>query len=183
LSSINIYSEVARQRISGEDRADIITILTRITESSADVMENMQNIVWAVNPKNDELETILVHMQVFATEVLEPKNIRVSFRNGIQESHIRMDMGQRRDLFLIFKEAINNIAKYSRAANVSILFRREGKQFLMQIEDDGIGFDTGRKYAGNGLKNMTARVRQIGGELSIVSQEGKGALIVVTLRI
>ena len=183
LSSINIYSEVARQKIKSRDGSDITPILTRITESSANVMENMQNIVWAINPKNDELENILVHMQVFATQVLEPKNIRVVFKTGVNSDHARLDMEKRRDLFLLFKEAINNIARHANAATATIFLGREGKQLMLHIEDDGTGFDTGKASSGNGLKNMTARAAQMGGTISIVSGNGEGTAVHVTLRI
>jgi signal transduction histidine kinase len=184
LSSINIYGEVAKQKLGDHnDMREILPILTRITESSANVMENMQNIVWAINPANDGLDNILVRMQVFAAQVLEPQNIQVEFTTEIAEKDIRLGMEKRRDLFLLFKEAINNIAKHSKAGITSIVFRREGKRLIMKIEDNGIGFDRALSLPGNGLRNMAERIQLMGGAIDIQSAPGKGTTIRVTIRI
>ncbi len=178
LSSINIYSEVAKKNLGNREiDAGVIPILNKITESSAHAMENMQDIVWSINPGNDDLETITVRMQVLAAQVLESKNIRLEFLTEFTTAAIALGLEKRRDLLMIFKEAINNITKYSQATNASVIFRLDRKKLFMKIEDDGIGFDMGAVRKGNGLRNIRERVANSGGSVEIVTKPGEGTRI------
>ena len=115
LSSINIMSQLAIQenaRLSnGQENAG--THLKKIANHSASMMEKMSDIVWSINPKNDSIEQVVIKMKEFAAEMLEPKNIDYSFEIEDSIMALKLDVQKRKNIFLIFKEAINNAAKYS----------------------------------------------------------------------
>lgn len=180
LSSINIYSDVARNKT--EDPA-IKQLIDKVYNASANAMENMSDIVWYVNPKNDLLENLLIRMREYALPLLEAKGINVIFEAKESLEDIKTTMQQRHHLYLIFKEAINNSLKYAGAANIFILIAREGNKLKMIIKDDGKGFDTGKGFSGNGIENMYSRAKDINANISISSSPGNGTGILLYLPI
>ena len=107
-------------------------------------MENMSDIVWSIHPGNDSMEKVVVKMKEFCGEILEPKDIGYSFENVELLSGISLDIESRKNLFLIFKEIINNAAKYSQATQINIVFHKNHKGWRMDIADNGKGFDPQR---------------------------------------
>jgi hypothetical protein len=102
------------------DAAKTEEFLEKISDSSSRMMEAMDDIVWSINPMNDTMQRITARMREFATGVLEAKNIDFTFRVDEQVQDLKLDMEARRDLFLIFKEAVNNLAKYAQCRNAAI---------------------------------------------------------------
>lgn len=176
LSSINIYSDVARTRTN--DPA-IKQLIDKVYHASANAMENMSDIVWYVNPKNDLFENLLIRMREYALPLLEAKGINVAFEAKENIEDLKTTMQQRHHLYLIFKEAVNNALKYSGARHITIQLSREGDRITMQIADDGKGFNAGNTYSGNGIKNMYFRAKAIEGELRVHSTEGKGSQVIL----
>jgi signal transduction histidine kinase len=86
-------------------------------------------------------------------------------------------MTKRRDLYLIFKEAVNNLTKYSQAKNAIIGVKADGQKLELMVKDDGKGFDSKTAKAGNGLRNMEHRAKAVGGELSVTSSPGTGTIV------
>src|SRR3989337_2033752 len=130
--------------------------------------------MWSNKPDNDKLQNMLVRMREYASHTLEPKNILATFIVDEPSLSQSLDMPQRRDFFLIFKEAVNNAAKYSRAAKVEIKIAKEKEQLHLSISDDGIGFTATKETSSNGLKNMKTRAEALRGSLHIQSEPGKG---------
>jgi signal transduction histidine kinase len=116
-----------------------------------------------------------------ATKMLEAKGINYDIDIPASLTALRLPLGSRRRLFLIYKEAINNLLRHAQATRVTLALRREGRTLIMTIEDNGTGFDPGESGRGNGLRNMRSRARSIGGELTITSAPGVGTT--VTLRV
>lgn len=174
LSSINIYSDVARKK--NNDPA-IEKLIDKVYDASANAMENMSDIVWYVNPVNDLVENLLVRMREYALPLLEAKSINVIFDAQHNIEELKTSMPQRHNVYLIFKEAINNALKYSQAKNINIVLEREGSNVNMKIKDDGRGFSTAIEFSGNGIKNMQFRAKAIAGKLTIESIEEKGTTI------
>jgi signal transduction histidine kinase len=175
LSSININSKMALTNV-GEERI-VKGQLEKIKEHSGRMMEGMSDIVWAINPINDSLEKMIIRMKEFAVEILEPQNINftINIKGSITEAHL--DVSRRKELYMIFKEAINNAAKYSECKNITITLEAT-KQFIqLNISDDGGGFDQRHTKPGNGLRNMEQRAIAIGGKMNIVSVQGEGTRI------
>jgi len=179
LSSINILSQVALRRVNGNVTAT--RDLEKIADSSFTIMESMSDIVWAINPANDSLGKTIFKMKDFAASILEPAGIRFEFSGENKLSDIKLGVDERKDLYLIFKETINNIAKYSAATLVTIKFQKNAARFLMAIEDNGKGFDPLTQHSGNGLRNMQSRANQMRATFGITTAPGAGTRITLAL--
>jgi two-component system, NarL family, sensor histidine kinase UhpB len=182
LTSINVLSNMALQT-EEKDEAVMRTNLQKIRDRSSAIMDSMGDIVWAINPQNDTMEQLLFRMKEFAVEILEPLNIHYSFEEEGDFSTLRLDIRKRKDFYLLFKEALNNAAKYSRCRNLQIRFIQRHQKLLMEIIDDGTGFVENEVRNGNGLNNMRERAASMAGEIRIDPQVGKGTRIAVDLPI
>lgn len=179
LTSIKILSEVSKNNI-GRDVKKASAMLSKITEQSAQMQQGMSDIIWAIKPDNDRMENMLVRMREYAAYALESKDIDVSFSVDDDVLEKNLDMQQRRDVFLIFKEAVNNAAKYSGAQSVKIKLQKALNNIVMEIADNGKGFNRA-ETSSNGLKNMQTRATGMNGELEIISSENKGTAIVMKI--
>jgi two-component sensor histidine kinase len=176
LNSISIYSEVAKKDTAGRTQA-----LEMIGESSRKVIDAMSDIVWTINPDNDSFERIILRMRSLSYNLLRAKQIEFSFRADENLNNLKLSLEERRNFYLIFKEALNNLLKYSNAKRASVLLSKNAGRITLQIRDDGIGFDTKKKYNGNGLVNMQKRAKEINAELHIESGDGIGTITQLTL--
>jgi signal transduction histidine kinase len=182
LSTINILSMMAKNKL-GEDVVKTSEFLGKISDNSSRMMEAMDDIVWSINPANDSMEKIVARMRSFATEILEAKDIDLKFVVDGDLQTIHLDMEQRRDFFLIYKEAVNNIAKYAHCKKVDIVLQLSQKKLLLQIADDGIGFNVEEADTGNGLSNMQKRAESLGGTFTIKSQPALGTTVQLGIEI
>ncbi|MDF2157048.1 sensor histidine kinase [Algoriphagus sp. CAU 1675] len=180
LSTINILSSMAKTKI-GTDPAKSSEYISKISENSQRMMESMDDIVWSIKPQNDTMEKLIARMREFANQVLESKGIEFSMEINEKVLGMKLSMDARRDLFLIFKEGINNAAKYSKAERVLILFSLDKTSFTMQIKDNGKGFDSENNHEGNGLQNMKKRAASLEGTMYIYSKPGKGTELILTI--
>ena len=180
LSSINIISKVVLE--NAEEKVKVNEHLRKIHENSGFMLENMSDIVWTINPINDTLEKVLFKMKEFAADILEPLNIQYNFRQDGNFKDVKMGLQVRKDIYLVFKEAINNAAKYSKCSKVDIYMSRNDKQIEMGVSDNGNGFNMESIKNGNGLKNMQERANQIHAGLDISSKEGKGTTVILKIK-
>lgn len=179
LSTINIISKLAiHENPLGNNMQ-----LNRIAEQSSKTMESMSDIVWSINPINDTFEKVLIKMKVFAAEILEPQNIQFRFSEVGLASNLVLNVKQRKNLFLIFKETLNNAAKYSHAKEITITFKQQNKNLTLIVTDDGIGFDAHDVIHGNGLINMKTRSDDLGAKFLLNSEPGKGTTLVLEMPI
>ncbi len=178
LSSINILSQVALIEKNGNTQS----YLQRIGDQSACMMEDMSDMVWSINPRHDSMSQVLIRMREFATEIFELKNIEYQFsEKGIENLILNAD--QRKNLFLIFKETLNNAAKYSEASKVEISLNQQDHILMMFIKDNGKGFDEQKIKAGNGLRNLRERSKEINATLELRSIIGSGTEVVLKVSI
>lgn len=180
LSSIKILSEVSKKNIDKDSKKSAL-LLEKIVEQSEKMQQGMSDIVWAVKPDNDKIEDISIRMREYISRILEPKNINVQFEADEKIMQQAIDMQQRRDLLMIFKEAVNNIAKHAGANNVKINISKLENAITVLIEDDGAGFNAEKITSSSGLKNMNARAEKMGGHLSISSAKQKGSIVKLTI--
>ncbi|PYT05121.1 MAG: hypothetical protein DMF60_13005, partial [Acidobacteria bacterium] len=185
LTQIAILSEVAHQRASegaGENDSEPIA---RIISVSNELVDTMSDIVWAINPKRDHLSDLLHRMRRFASDVFTARQIAFQFRAPEPEHDIELGANVRREVFLIFKEGVNNVVKHSDCTRAEIEFQIEGDWLVLKITDNGRGFDSTRALydsapaitsarGGNGLPSMHRRAREMGGQFQIVSRNGEG---------
>ena len=176
LSSINILSQVALVEKNG----NVDSYLQRINDQSTRMMEDIGDIVWSINPHNDSMKKVITRMREFSGEIFDPKSMSWNFSEKIPEDVV-LDAEKRKNLFLIFKETINNAAKYSRAGQVDISLFHENQRLVLRVTDNGQGFDKETAKAGNGLRNIHERAREVNGEVKIISTPGKGTEIEFSL--
>ncbi len=177
LNSISIYSEVAKQSPEKDKFA-----LEMIGESSRNIIDSLSDIVWSINPVNDQFENIIERMRSHAYNILRAKRIEYSFRTDEKLNLLRLSMEHRRNFYLIFKEALNNIVKYSNASKVALILVYEEGYIKLSIRDNGKGFDTNVQSNGNGLNNMKRRASEIGASIIIDSEIGNGTAINLKLK-
>ncbi len=178
LSSIKIMSNIALEKRETEASQ---TYLKSIRQNAALMQESMSDIVWAINPENDSLEKVIIRMKEFTAEILEPQDIYYEFIEDGDFTTARMDLHVRKDFYLIFKEAINNAAKYSRCKRLVVHLTRFAQGIRLRISDDGIGFDSALISNGNGLKNMRYRAESIHAVLQIESVPAEGTSIILRI--
>ncbi len=180
LTSIKILSEVSEKNLH-KDQLKASSFLQKITEQSAVVQQGISDIVWAVKPENDKIENMVIRMREYVAQTLESKNIYTDIKIDQQVLSKTLDMNQRRDFFLVFKEAINNIAKHAGASEVMIRLEKKNSDLQMEIKDNGKGFIADKQTSSSGLKNMRARASLLNGSLDIQSEAAKGSSITLTI--
>lgn len=185
LSSIRFFSEFARQQTEA-DLPQVTAILQRISQSASDLSESMQDIIWAMKRRNDQLDDLAARMTEFGLRLLESRDITFRTHIGPDFSGKSLSPEVKRNLYLIFKEAVNNAAKYAEATEVELFLAYRKGLLLMKLSDNGKGFDADsclQRQEGNGLQNMRKRAEEIGGKLEIQAAEGAGTSIELRVRL
>jgi signal transduction histidine kinase len=182
LTSINILSKVALQQQENSDSI-LGNSMQKIKDRSSAIMESMGDIVWAINPHNDTFEKMIFRMKEFTAEILEPLNISYHFNEEGNFSNIKLDIKKRKDFYLLFKEAINNAAKYSNCKNLEVYVKQDMQDLHLKVADDGIGFNEKVVRNGNGLVNMRERAVAMNAKINIESAKGKGTVVAIDVPI
>ncbi|HKO81853.1 MAG TPA: two-component regulator propeller domain-containing protein [Chitinophagaceae bacterium] len=177
LNSISVYSEVAKK-----DQARQTHALDMIGESSRKVIDAMSDIVWTINPDNDSFEKIILRMRSLCYNLFRAKKIDFVFQAEENLNSLKLSLEERRNFYLIFKEAINNLIKYSGADRVSITLASSSNTIILIIRDNGAGFDITKKYNGNGLINMKKRADEMKAQLMIESGGDTGTNIQLSFK-
>lgn len=176
LSSIAIFSEVLKKKIP-ENNIELKDIIEKIISNSKESVGLMQDTVWTLNPNNDSLEMLFGKIENYARQMLTAKGIAYSQEVNIQSNKWKLDMENRKNLYMILKEGVNNISKHSGAQTAGLeVFEKEGK-ILFYLFDDGRGFDTEEIPDGNGLRNFRERAKESDFELEIKTSQGNGTSI------
>jgi signal transduction histidine kinase len=180
ISTIAIYSKIVQQHL-GSPTFNNEALMKKITENANEIMESMNDIIWSINSRNDTFENIINRMREHAFQLLDAKGYLLHFDFEESLKHMELKMERRRDFYLIYKEALNNIAKYAEGKNVWISLSASYSRINLTIKDDGKGFDmkTIRKNS-NGLINMKYRTEVLNGKIEIISAPGKGTEIRVS---
>jgi ligand-binding sensor domain-containing protein/two-component sensor histidine kinase len=179
LTNIQILSALGEQKIEQPEQAGIY--LHRIVNEVQTSGEALDDIVWSINPKNDSGEDLAARMRRYVAEVFETDHILCSMHVNDNISGIKLNMEKRRDLYMVFKEALNNILKHSQASVVNIELSVHDNKVMLQITDNGKGFDINQITNRNGLKNMKRRIQKWKGEHIVGSIPGKGTCLQVIL--
>ncbi|GEM_PF-1061608 len=172
LSSISMMSRMAAA--DKKQVQDSSKLLHTISSASTQAMELMTDIVWSVNPDNDRFENVLARMREYASEILDAAGIEFTFESVDSAAGIMFPPEKRKDFFLIFKEAVNNLAKYSGASRAAISISVRHRKILLNVNDNGKGFDPSGVFPGNGLKNMKARAQSMKAQFNLLSSSGNG---------
>ena len=168
LSQIAILSEVANRHVDPA-HPSLAEPLTDIAGISRELVDSMSDIVWAIDPERDHLGDLVHRMRRFASDVFSPRDIRLEFQAPAGEQDLQMGADLRRQIFLIFKEAVHNVLRHSGATEVSIDFQVEHGWLHLRVADKGRGFDAAQGHDGHGLRSMQERAHSVGGEIDITS--------------
>lgn len=184
LGSISVYSEVAKIYNQQNKQQQLQQTLEKIGETSGEMINEMADIVWAINPRNDHMNTILQRMETYAAPLLQSKNIHFNFNYNENIPALNLAMDKRKNFYLIFKEAVNNAVKYADCKTLNISVQLNHHRIELTIQDDGKGFnmneiqsDRYKSLSGNGLKNMQMRATEMKAAFDISSELGKGTHI------
>lgn len=182
LSSIRIFSDVVQQQIAPV-RPEAVPVLQRISTSATTLSESMQDIIWTIQTKNDSLADVVTRMREFGLKMAEAKTIQFQMQVSDSFDSLRLNVEQRRNLYLIFKESLNNAVKYAEASRIEVGLNVTGKQLRLVILDNGRGFDAATVRTGNGLPNLQKRAKEIKGQLTLTSATEQGTKIELTMKV
>ncbi len=176
LSSIHIYSSVAEKEMNANPNKSR-EFLQQISASSRQVMEDISDIVWANYTDQKAKSSLATRIKNYGSDLLSQKNIECKYVVDQQAEKKLSKPEARRNILLIIKEALNNMAKYSEASFAEVNVSVNGAQLLVAISDNGKGFDTQLNGHGNGLHNMKKRAELLGGNFRLISTPGRGTSI------
>ncbi|HRE24776.1 MAG TPA: histidine kinase, partial [Bacteroidia bacterium] len=174
LTKIKFLSEILEMKT--KDQVQLKETLQTITGTSHQLIDNMRDMIWNMNPMNSTLDNLIARVREFSTEYLEDFPIEVSyaFPENIPSEKINIEIS--RNILMIVKESLQNIVKHSNASKVSIRIEIQ-PVFKLIITENGIGFSMNEKTTGNGLRNMSERSKTIGASLNISSKPGEGSIL------
>lgn len=168
LTGLSMQSEVLEQSLPVAQRGSI----SGLAEMSRSALSRMRDTVWAMDAKKDNWNSLIDRMNEFCFEILAPQDIhfRMETSELKQEQVIPGDL--RQNIYLIFKEAITNIAKHARASEVEIITKNRQQAFYLRIKDNGPGRQKNYTTTGSGLNNMKKRAEEIGGRVDFSFHDG-----------
>ena len=176
LTRISILSEVAKQQFGDGDERNG-NPLSSIAEIARESVASMSDIVWAINPERDSLRDLTRKMRQHADEVFTLRDIDLEFNAPDQEQDLKLGVSLRRDLLLIFKEAVSNAARHSNCTRVVIDFSADSQRVSLRITDNGSGFDPQSESAGHGLVSMRRRAEKLNGSFEVDTTPRKGTTV------
>ena len=142
-----------------------------IGHASREALSKMKDVIWSIDPRKDKVSELVIQMREYANDTFQPLDVQWELKEDWSGSDDYLTTKVRHHVYLIFKEAITNIAKHARAENVEISLMI-GQHLALAICDDGRGFAVAEENRGSGLKNMRQRAEEIGGDLQITANPG-----------
>ncbi|MEY3245567.1 MAG: Sensor histidine kinase desK [Bacteroidota bacterium] len=177
LSSIHLNASMVQKTLH-YDIVNAESALKNVVRDLKLVIENMGDIIWAINPDKKAHKSISGQLKDFYFDLMDGYGIQCNYHiDQTLEAQIT-NIDARKNLLLIAKEAINNILKHAEATRIDVFFNEQNKMVLLEIQDNGIGMkETEKTFSGNGLQNMKNRTEKINGEFKIKSELGIGTTI------
>lgn len=178
LSRIALLSEVARRQVSRDD-SQVTEWLSSIASISRKSVDSMSDIVWAINPNRDRLSDLTQRMRRFSSDIFTARNIEFQFRAPGADQDMKLGVDLRREVYLIFKESVNNMVRHSGCTHAEVEFQNLGGWLVLKLSDNGKGFDCARTNGGQGLASMRQRAQNLGGKLELISHNGDGTTVIL----
>ncbi|MCA0229449.1 MAG: histidine kinase [Bacteroidetes bacterium] len=179
LTGIATSAKVIEKKM-GHEQEEVKAVLGQMTTDSQEAIHTIRDTIWALNPDNDAPDKLVEKMKSVGFKLLIPHGIAFVFENEVPVSQLPVfSMEQRRNLYLVYKEALHNIAKHSEAANAQVRIFQQKADLHVRISDDGKGFDVIQTQEGNGLKNFQKRAKEGGFEVKVKSAEGVEVEIII----
>jgi signal transduction histidine kinase len=180
LSQIAIMSEVAARRL-GTHEPPTRDLLAAIAAQSRETVASMSDIVWAITPGRDRLGDLVHRMRRFASDVFTAREIEFRFQASVPSEDLQVGAELRRQVFLVFKECVNNAARHSGCTEAEATVQVERGRLRLSLRDNGRGFDPTATHDGHGLVSLRSRARTLGGELEITSSPEQGTTVVLSV--
>lgn len=181
LSGVSMYSHLTKTQLSASDFAGVEHSLTVMQDSSIQMVNKLNDIVWLINPDQDSLAKLIVRLEDYARKMSAAKQVHLVISIPEQLPDYALSMDKRRNIYLIFKEAINNSVKYSDCSCLALKIDAASDALSITLIDDGRGFDINEIMKGNGLNNLQQRAMEIGAFLSLKSVPGMGTTVAMNL--
>ncbi len=178
LTEITFISEMLKPQIA--ENKIVESGISSITKISRNLVDDMRDIVWLVNPSKDSLKDLFLRLQGLYQETLRYSDVTILVKNIEKLENIRLSITLRQNIYLIFKEAINNAIKYSKSSEILVNVETKGKVLKISCSDNGVGFDKNNIKLGNGLNNIKDRAKLANGNINIKSEKGGGTQIIFT---
>ena len=188
LTRISLSSAVAQQeinRIIGENvsASKLKSFLDDIGNNSRELIDSMSDVVWSVDPKKDSFDNLTLRMKTLLSKVAELKGIDYDVEIDASLTELRLPLDFKRNVYLIFKEALNNAIRHANASHILLSLKRENNFLTMVLKDNGNGFSGSQTMGGNGLRNMKQRAEVLGGTLEVSSAMGEGTILKAELKL
>jgi signal transduction histidine kinase/ligand-binding sensor domain-containing protein len=178
LTEISILSSLAAEEAASTPFMDS---LDQLSTKAKHAVGSLDEIVWAVNPREDTLRSLVDYLAAFAREFLDLARIQLRVEIDPEIPDFPLVASRRHGIFLAFREALNNIVKHSRAATVHLEIQVSDHLLEIRIADDGRGFEPDYATGGEGLGNLRTRMNDAGGEFHIETHPGEGTTVLLTL--
>jgi ligand-binding sensor domain-containing protein/two-component sensor histidine kinase len=178
LTNIHLLSVISKKNLKGGDPIETLEKIDREAQLSAEALDE---IVWNIKISDESLLDIVTRMRRHASEVLENDGIIYNIEVGTGFQRKKMSFNKRRELFLIFKELLNNVRKHANASQVNINIFPQNHGLSLKVTDNGVGFDTSERSLRNGFKNIQFRMEKWKGRLHIDSRQKRGTTVDVWL--
>jgi signal transduction histidine kinase len=183
LTRIINYISLLKLNSNGNGHDKNNDLYTKVENSAKYLYTGTRDFIWSIDPVNDELSKLFLHIRDFGEKLFEEKSIQFRAFNDVREK-IKLPYGFSRDANLIFKEVMTNAFKYSEARNVKLSLTRAGEDgFELSVEDDGVGFKAAEAQKTNGLQNIRDRADKLGSVLRIHSVPEQGTRVSLTFKI
>lgn len=180
LTKIKFISDVVIQKNIGEE-GELKKMLTPISNTATHLIDNMRDLIWVLNPSNNTLDILVARIREYAVDYLADFGIEVKFEMEDNFPTITVSKEVHRNLLMVLKEALQNIAKHSKTEKARIAVSITD-HLKLEIGDFGQGFEVdSTKENGYGQSNMAKRMERIGADFKVHSVSGKGTLISVLL--
>ncbi|MGC4023108.1 MAG: triple tyrosine motif-containing protein [Cyclobacteriaceae bacterium] len=180
LSSISILGDLVLQKTSDDSAS---TMVKEIRDNAQVLMEKMDDIVWGINPENDSLEKLLLRIKRFASQLFEAKNIEYSIDVQEHLQQIKLPMDHRQHIYLILKEAINNLVKHAQCNKAAIKVCVDNNFLVVLVSDNGKGYDIDSNHNGNGIRSIKKRSESMRAELTLRSKASEGSTMELKVKI
>lgn len=174
ISSISYFADALDKDRSIKEGSKSQNLLSLIIQSANDAQGKIKDLIWTIDPQNDNWDLLLAKFRRYASDLLDSMGIQYEIDFNQSISHDELTMAQRQHFWLIYKEMINNIVKHSKCNQVDIKIYNKDKTILLSVNDNGIGFDPNKKYEGMGIKNIHTRAEKLNAQLKLQTTPDKG---------
>jgi streptogramin lyase/two-component sensor histidine kinase len=178
LSGMAFLSEAVKQQV-GSDRPEAFEMASEVASMARGLARAFSEVVWSIDPRRDDLQNVIRRVRQSAA-LLEAQGIVWSLQAPPEPQKVKLTPDRRHHLYLIFKEALNNIARHAHCATAKLTIAVEDRQMRAEIVDDGCGFSEAGDQ-GNGLRNMKLRAAQMGGKMTVAAAAGRGVRLELTV--